>query len=104
MGGHVARLHSQKGSLRVTYRDEDRLERLRELDVEPVRADTMDRSALRRAFRGCELVYHTAGFVGSRPPARVWEINALGPRLAVEAAAAEDVPRVVVTSTVAAIG
>jgi dihydroflavonol-4-reductase len=104
IGGHVARLQSQKSSVRVTYRDEERLERLRELDVEPIRADTMDRPALRRAFRGCELVYHTAGFVGSRPPERVWEVNALGPRLAVEAAAAEDVQRVVVTSTVAAIG
>jgi dihydroflavonol-4-reductase len=104
IGGHVARLQSQKGPVRVTYRDEERLERLRELDVEPVRADTMDRSALRRAFKGCELVYHTAGFVGSRPSQRVWEINALGPRLAVQAAAAEGVKRMVVTSSVAAIG
>jgi dihydroflavonol-4-reductase len=90
--------------VRVTYRDEDRLERLGGLDVEPVRADTMDRSALRRAFRDCELVYHTAGYVGSRPPERVWEVNALGPRIAVEAAAAEGVRRVVVTSSVAGIG
>ena len=104
IGGHVARLESQKRPVRVTYRDEERLERLRELEVEPVRADTTDRSALRRAFRGCELVYHTAGYVGSRPPQRVWEVNALGPRQAVEAAAAEGVPRVVVTSSVAAIG
>ncbi len=104
IGGHVARLQSQKGSVRVTYRDEERLERLDELDVEPMRADTMDRSALRRAFRGCELVYHTAGFVGSRPPERVWEVNALGPRIAVEAAAAEDVRRIVITSSVAGIG
>ena len=104
IGGHVARLQSQKVPVRVTYRDEERLERLHELDVEPVRADTMDRSALRRAFRGCDLVYHTAGFVGSRPPERVWEVNALGPRLAVDAAAAEGVRRVVVTSSVAAIG
>jgi dihydroflavonol-4-reductase len=104
IGGHVARLQSQKAPVRVTYRDEERLERLRELDVEPVRADTMDRSALRRAFRGCDLVYHTAGFVASRPPERVWQVNALGPRLSVEAAAAEGVGRVVVTSSVAAIG
>src|SRR3954470_110307 len=104
IGGHVAQLQSRKGSVRVTYRDEERLERLHELDVEPVRADTLDRSALRRAFRGCELVYHTAGYVGSRPAQRVWEVNALGPRIAVEAAAAEDVRRVVVTSSVAGIG
>jgi dihydroflavonol-4-reductase len=64
----------------------------------------MDRSALRRAFRGCDLVYHTAGFVGARPSERVWEVNALGPRIAVEAAAAEDVGRIVITSSVAGIG
>jgi dihydroflavonol-4-reductase len=104
IGGHVARLQSGRGPVRVTYRDEDRLERLGGLDVEPIRADTMDRSALRRAFRDCELVYHTAGYVGSRPPERVWEVNALGPRIAVEAAAAEGVRRVVVTSSVAGIG
>jgi len=104
IGGHVARLESQKGPVRVTFRSEERLERLQELEVEPVRADTMDRAALRRAFRGCELVYHTAGYVGSRPADRVWKVNALGPRMAVEAAAAEGLERIVVTSSVAGIG
>jgi dihydroflavonol-4-reductase len=105
IGGHVARLQSEAGTApRVTYRDEARLERLRGLDVEPVRADALDRAALRRAFRGCELVFHTAGYVASRPVERVWEVNALAPRLTVEAAAAEGVRRVVLTSSVAAIG
>jgi dihydroflavonol-4-reductase len=45
-----------------------------------------------------------AGYVASRPPERVWQVNALGPRIAVEAAAAEGVRRVVVTSSVAGIG
>jgi dihydroflavonol-4-reductase len=105
IGGHVARLQSEAGAApRVTYRDEARLERLRGLDVEPVRADALDRAALRRAFRGCELVFHTAGYVASRPVERVWEVNALAPRLTVEAAAAEGVRRVVLTSSVAGIG
>ncbi len=105
IGGHVARLQSEAGTApRVTYRDEARLERLRGLDVEPVRADALDRAALRRAFRGCELVFHTAGYVASRPVERVWEVNALAPRLTVEAAAAEGVRRVVLTSSVAGIG
>jgi dihydroflavonol-4-reductase len=105
IGGHVARLQSERGAtVRVTYRDEGRLERLAGLDVDPVRADVLDRAALRRAFRGCELVFHTAGFVASRPAERVWAVNALGPRLAVEAAAAEGVRRVVLTSSVAGIG
>jgi dihydroflavonol-4-reductase len=88
----------------VTYRDEARLGRLAGTEVDAVRADVLDRSALRRAFRGCELVFHCAGFVGARPAERVWRVNALSPRLAVEAAAAESVRRVVVTSSVAGIG
>jgi dihydroflavonol-4-reductase len=105
IGAHVAELAAEAhGTPRVTYRDEARLARLGGLEVEAIKADVLDRGALRRAFRGCELVFHAAGFVGSRPPERVWQVNALAPRLAVEAAAAEDVRRVVVTSSVAGIG
>jgi dihydroflavonol-4-reductase len=105
IGGHVARLQSERGELvRVTYRHEPRLARLEGLEVEPVRADVLDRSAMRRAVRGCEIVYHTAGYVGSRPVQRVWQVNALSPRIAVEAAAAEGVRRVVLTSSVGGIG
>ena len=59
---------------------------------------------MRRAVRGCDQLFHVAGFVDSRPPERAWQVNALGPRRAVEAAAAEDVERVVVTSSVAGLG
>ena len=105
IGAHVASLAAgADGPPRVTYRDEARLARLGGLEVEAVKADVLDRAALRRAFRGCDTVFHAAGFVGSRPPERVWQVNALAPRIAVEAAAAEDVRRVVITSSVAGIG
>jgi dihydroflavonol-4-reductase len=105
VGGHVARLLAERGDeVRVTYRDRARLDRLGGIEAEPVKADVLDRAAMRRAVRGCELVFHTAGVVGSRPAERVWEVNAVGPRIAVEAAAAEDVRRIVVTSSVAGIG
>src|SRR3954453_517423 len=105
VGGHIARLLKEGGNdVRVTYRDSARLRRLGALEVEPVKADVLDRAAIRRAVRGCELVFHAAGVVNSRPPERVWRINALSPRVVVEAAAAEGVRRVVLTSTVAAIG
>jgi dihydroflavonol-4-reductase len=105
VGGHVARLLVERGErVRVTYRDEARLERLRDLEVEAIKADATDRSGLRRAFRGCDLVYHAAGLVNAKPAGEVWRVNALGPRVAVEAAAACDVSRVVVTSSVAGIG
>jgi dihydroflavonol-4-reductase len=105
IGAHVARLASEAlGPPRVTFREESRLSRLGDLEVEPIKADVLDRGALRRAFRGCETVFHAAGLVGSRPAELIWQVNALAPRLAVEAAAAEGVRRVVVTSSVAGIG
>jgi dihydroflavonol-4-reductase len=105
VGGHVARLLTERGdSVRATYRNSSRLARLERIELEPVKADVLDRAAMRRAVRGCELVFHTAGYVNSRPAERVWRINALAPRVVVEAAAAEGVRRVVLTSTVAAIG
>lgn len=104
IGAHVAQLVSQSTPVRVTYREDARLTRLGELEAEHVKADVLDRAALRRAFRGCETVFHCAGYVGSHPADRVWRVNALSPRIAVEAAAAEGVGRVVVTSSVAGIG
>jgi dihydroflavonol-4-reductase len=59
---------------------------------------------MRRALRGREVLFHIAGYVASSPVEQVWQLNAQGPVVAVEAAAAEGVGRVVVTSTISAIG
>jgi dihydroflavonol-4-reductase len=105
LGGHVARQLAERGDdVVATYRNPERLPRLRSISVDSVRADVLDRGALRRAMRGADAVFHTAGYVGSRPVERVFQLNALAPRLVVEAAAAEDVGRVVLTSSVAGIG
>jgi dihydroflavonol-4-reductase len=105
VGGHVARLLGERGDdVTAVFRNPERAGRLRGLDVREAKADVLDRASLRRAFRGSEVVFHTAGFVGSRPEAHVWRLNALAPRLVVEAAAAEAVRRVVLTSSVAGIG
>jgi dihydroflavonol-4-reductase len=105
VGGHVTReLIEQGHDVRVTYREKDRLARLGALEPEAVLADILDRAAMRRAVRGCDVLFHTAGVVASKPVAHIQDINALAPRIAVEAAAAEGVKRVVVTSSVAGIG
>ena len=73
IGGHLARLYADRGEdVRATYRSDKRLDRLESLDVEPVRADILDRAALRRAMRGCSLVFHTAGKVGATPVDEIW--------------------------------
>ena len=105
VGGRVAGLLAERGhTVRFTYRASARLGGLSELDLDPVKADVLDRAGMRRAVRRCDVVFHSAGYVNSRPVERVWRLNALSPRIVVEAAAAEGVRRVVLTSSVAAIG
>jgi dihydroflavonol-4-reductase len=105
LGGHVARLLCERGDeVKVTYRDPERLQRLRSLDVRRAKADVLDYRAMRRALKGADVLFHTVGFVGSSPAELVWRLNAHAPVVAVEAAAAEGLKRVVLTSTISAIG
>jgi dihydroflavonol-4-reductase len=105
IGAQVAAKLIEAGhEVRVTVRDRRRLRALEGLEVEPVAANVLDRRALRRAFAGCELVFHTAGLVASRPEGEVWRVNAVAPRLAVEAAARAGARRLVLTSSVGSLG
>jgi dihydroflavonol-4-reductase len=105
VGAHVAAQLLRRGDeVRVTVRDRRRLRALEGLDVEVVDADVLDRRAMRRALSGCDILFHTAGVVASRPHSKVWRANAVAPRIVVEEAARVRVDRVVVTSSVAAIG
>jgi dihydroflavonol-4-reductase len=105
VGAHLtARLVRAGHEVRVAVRDRRRLEALKGLDVEAVNADILDRAALRRAVQGCDMLFHAAGMVASRPPREVWRVNAVAPRIAVEVAADAGLRRVIVTSSVAGIG
>jgi dihydroflavonol-4-reductase len=105
VGAHVTRALVERGeTVRAGYRNPKRLDRLGGLDAEPVKGEVLDLEAMRKAMRGCDTVFHVAGFVASRPVEKVWELNQRGPLVAVEAAAMEDVERVVLTSTISAVG
>src|SRR5215210_7125579 len=105
VGAHVARALAERGDeVRVAYRNADKLDALKGVRFRKAKADVLDFKALRRAVRGSEVLFHTVGFVGSSPAEAVWRLNAHGPVVAVEAAAAEGLRRVVVTSTISAIG
>ena len=61
VGSHVARLLARRGDdLRLTVRAQTRLDNL-DFEYEPVVCDILDRRAVRRAMRGVERVFHTAG-------------------------------------------
>ncbi len=105
VGAHVTRALAQAGhDVRVVYRNPDRLRALDGVDYRRAKADVLEYGAMRRAVRGSEVLFHIAGYVGSNPTEQVWRLNAHAPVVAVEAAAAEGVRRVVVTSTISAIG
>jgi dihydroflavonol-4-reductase len=105
LGGHVTRLLRERGDeVRITYRNPERLKHLKGIDVRRAKADVCDYKAMRRAVKGSDVLFHTVGFVGSNPAELVWRLNARAPVVAVEAAAAEGLKRVVLTSTISAIG
>jgi dihydroflavonol-4-reductase len=105
VGAHVARALAERGDeVRVAYRNPDRLDALKGVEYRRAKTDVLDFAAMRRAVRGSKVLFHVAGYVGSTPAERVWRLNAGGPVVAVEAAAAEGLKRVVVTSTISAVG
>src|SRR4051812_35746744 len=87
LGGHVTRLLLERGDeVRVTYRNPERLKHLAGLDFRRAKADVLDYRAMRRAMKGFGVLFHTVGFVGSKPAEHVWRMNAHAPVVAVEAA------------------
>ena len=107
IGSHVARLLTERGDdVRLTVREDSNLENLADLDHEAVNCDVLDRRALRRALRGVDRVFHTAGLVSMRPAdeALLFRVNVEGTRTLLEEALRAGVERVVYTSSTAAIG
>jgi dihydroflavonol-4-reductase len=105
VGAHVVRALADRGDdVRVVYRDANRLKALSGVQFRRAKSDVLDYKSMRRALRGIDVLFHVAGNVASSPVQSVWDLNAAGPVVAVEAAAAEGVGRVVLTSTISAIG
>jgi dihydroflavonol-4-reductase len=105
VGSHVARLLARRGDeLRLTVRRQTRLDNL-DFEYEAVECDILDRRAVRRAMRGAERVFHTAGLTSLRArPDVTFRVNVEGTRIVLEEALRAGVQRVVYTSSVAAVG
>ena len=105
LGAHVVRALAERGDdVRVIYRNPARLKALTGVRHRRAKCDVLDYRALKRSLRDTDVLFHVAGYVASSPMERVWQLNARGPEIAVQAAAAAGVSRVVVTSTISAIG
>ncbi|MEA2213116.1 MAG: hypothetical protein QOF83_3064 [Solirubrobacteraceae bacterium] len=91
--------------VRVALRQHSPTEALKGLEVEMVRADILDRRAMRRAMARVDRVIHMAGMAElSAPRARIFAVNVEGMRIVLEEALRAGVERVTHTSSVAAIG
>ncbi len=106
MGGHVVRQLVARGDdVTATVREHSRTTDLAALGVRTVRADVLDRRAVRRAMRGIGRVFHVAGMAElNATRERIFAVNVEGTRIVLEEALRAGVERAVFTSSVAAIG
>lgn len=107
IGSHLAHALVKRGDdLRVTVRDGSDTAPIDDLDLEIVKCDVLDRRALRRALKGVDRVFHSAGVTSVRPEdaERLFAVNVGGVRTVLEEALRAGVERAVLTSSAAALG
>ena len=107
VGANLAHLLCEQGVRpRLLVRERSDRRGLRGLSYEEMLGDVLDADSLRAAMKGVERVYHAAGLVRFDPFIRqdISRINTQGTRNVLEAARAAGVRRVVLVSSVAAVG
>lgn len=98
--------YSGEVNCRVIVRKSSDCSFLKELPVDIVTADILDPLALNEAFSGAETVFHCAGLISYTKNFRnaLYETNVLGTRNVVNASLFNNVRRLVLTSSIAAVG
>ncbi len=98
--------YSGEVKCRVIARTSSDCSCLKGLPVDIVRADILDPLALNDAFRGAETVFHCAGLISYTRNFRnaLYDTNVLGTRNVVNASLCNNVRRLVLTSSIAAVG
>lgn len=105
VGANVVRLlvKEKMGKVRVLVRPTSNLLSLKDLPVEVVHGDVTDARSVEEGMKGCDLVYHVAGYVymGERPGEvkRLYEVNAGGTKNVCKAALKLGVKKLVHTSS-----
>lgn len=107
VGSHVSQLLSAQGAaLRLLVRRTSRTENISDLPADRVIGDLCDPDSLKKAMRGCEVVFHVAAdyrlWVGN--PEQMYRANVEGTRSIIRCAQETGVRRVIYTSSVATMG
>jgi len=102
----AAKLVERGDAVGVTVRRGSNTRNLDGLPVERVYADVRDELAVHEALKGCQRLYHTAGLykVWLRDERALHDINVAGTRIVMEEALRQGVEKIVLTSSVAALG
>ena len=107
IGSNVVRTLIEDGhDVRALHLPNEDQRNLRGLDVERIAGDVTDRDDMRRAMRGCEVVFHLAAVYAlwTKDAGIMQRVNVQGTRNVLDAARAEGVRRVVHTSSIARFG
>ncbi len=107
IGSAIARRLVERGARVVAVTEPaDALWNLEDVDVEVRRADVRDPTSVRLALAGSRFVFHTAALYGfwAKDPSAFYRVNVEGTCNVLDAARAEDVERIVYTSTVGTLG
>lgn len=107
IGAHLCAACVGRGhQVRVLRRAGSRLIALAHLPIEFIVGDVLDWEAVAQAVEGCDLVFHVAAIAGywRARRAQIYQVNVEGTRIVMEACLRAGVPRVVHTSSVAAVG
>lgn len=107
LGSHIVRKLVQKGEeVKILLRKSSRTANIDDIQAERVYGDVTDPDSLKNAIKGCDKLFHTAGFVSFRKKDRqkMQDINVGGTVNAMKAALDAGVSKVVYTSSVAAVG
>jgi len=109
IGGEVVRQLRRRGEEVVCLvRSPGKAGKLKGLGCALASGDLGDEGAIRAAMQGCDAVIHAAAMYEVGIPAKqrpaMWDANVEGTRRVMEAARAENVPRIVYVSTVGIFG
>jgi dihydroflavonol-4-reductase len=108
VGANIVETLNQAGwEVRALHRRTSSLAALAGLAYEPVLGDVLEPASLISAMPGCDAVFHAAGMVANYWGQNVeltYQVNVDGTRNVVDAARAAGVPRLVHTSSQAALG
>jgi dihydroflavonol-4-reductase len=105
-GALVSRLKQRGDDVVALARSDGAAAKLEAAGARTVRGDVLDEAAMTEGMRGAELLYHVAGINTFCPtdPAALFHVNVRGAEIAVRAAAAAGVRRIVFTSSAATLG